>query len=196
MVRVGFLPVCCNYTIAALLMFVVAPEAVNNGESKKRRRSLSPGDSVSEKHRHSIEDVFSRLFKEAMLAMESRLESRIHNWIEGRLKEQADEVRSMESRMKEWLEDRLRQQAEEFQNLEEGQERMRNEFDDQIQQVRDETDDLCDVRIDDQMLSVKVECEEFVKEEMREAKRGIIQHFRRMADLFSDIDSELGEDNG
>lgn len=125
--------------------------------------------------------------------MEARLESRMQNWVEVRLKQQTEEMRNVEIRMKEWLEDRLQQQADRIERLADEQDQMMNHFDDEIQQVRNETDDLCDVRIDDQMLSVKVECEEFVKDEMREAKRGIVQHFRSMANLFSDIDSELGD---
>lgn len=125
--------------------------------------------------------------------MEARLENRMQNWVEDCLKQQAEETRNAEIRMKEWLEDRLQQQADRIERLADEQDQMMNHFDDEIQQVRNETDDLCDVRIDDQMLSVKVECEEFVKDEMREAKRGIVQHFRSMANLFSDIDSELGD---
>lgn len=126
-----------------------------------------------------------------MLAMESRLESRMQNWVEVRLKQQTEEVRHMEGR----IQNCLKQQADDMERLADEQNRLRDHFDDGIQQVRNETDELCDVRIEDQMLSVKVECEEFVKDEMREAKRGIVQHFRSMANLFSDIDSELG-DNG
>lgn len=127
--------------------------------------------------------------------MESRLENRMQDWVEVRLKQQAEEIRNVEGRMKDWLQGRLKQQADEMKRLADEQEHMRDHFDDEIQQVRNETDELCDVRIEDQMLSVKIECEEFVKDEIREAKRGIVQHFRSMANLFSDIDSELG-DNG
>lgn len=127
--------------------------------------------------------------------MESRLENRMQNWLEGRLKQQAERIQNMELKTKAWLEDRLRQQTDEIKRLADEQDHMRDVFDNELQQVRSETDELCDVRIEDQMLSVKVECEEFVKDEMREAKRGIVQHFRSMANLFSDIDSELG-DNG
>lgn len=127
--------------------------------------------------------------------MESKIETRMQDWLEVRLKQQAEEIRDVEVRMKEWLDDRLRQQADEIERLVDEQSHMRNLFDVELQQVRDDTDELCDVRIEDQMLSVKIECEEFVKDEMREAKRGIVQHFRSMANLFSDIDSELG-DNG
>lgn len=127
--------------------------------------------------------------------MESRLETRMQSWVEVRLKQQAEEIRNVENRMKDYLEERLQQQAEQIEKLADEQGHMQDLFYDEVQQVRNETDELCDVRIEDQMLSVKIECEEFVRDEMREAKRGIVSHFRTMANLFSDIDPELG-DNG
>lgn len=45
---------------------------------------------------------------------------------------------------------------------------LRDHIDNEIEQVRNDTDDLCDVRVEDQMLSVKIECEDFVKDEMRD----------------------------
>lgn len=133
--------------IAALLI-----AAADLGESsKKRPRSAS--DTGDDMHNTiSVETVCRKLMNEM------RAEWR-------------EDLKQMETGLKQWMDKRLSDCVEE---LHEELDQREGKVDEQIQEVRDEADDVIDVRIDDRMLGVKVELDEYVEEQMDNAEERLM----------------------